>query len=176
MEPADLAAGFALEHLGRAPARYDETQLLHWQAEAVQRATPERLWAWMGPAVHERVPFGHREAFIATVRPNVRFPADAAFWAERLFGADLIPSDDGRAVIAAAGPEFFAHALAAYAEHGAAYQPLAEDLKRRTGLKGRNLFMPLRAALTGETHGPELAHILGLLPTETVRRRLQACC
>ncbi len=65
MEPAELAAGFALEHLGRAPARYDESQLLRWQAEAVQRAIPERLWAWMGPGVHERVPPGHRDEFIA---------------------------------------------------------------------------------------------------------------
>jgi hypothetical protein len=44
MEPAELASGFSTEHLGRAPARYDEAQLLHWQTEAVQHATPERLW------------------------------------------------------------------------------------------------------------------------------------
>jgi len=56
-------------------------------------------------------------------------------------------------VIAAGGVGFFVHALAAYAQHGAAFQPLVENLKRRTGLKGKHLFMPLRAALTGETHG-----------------------
>jgi glutamyl-tRNA synthetase len=175
METAALAAGFALEHLGRAPARYDAAQLLHWQSEAVRRAAPDRLWDWMGVAVHEQVSPDGREDFIATVRPNVRFPADAVFWAERLFGAELIPSDDGRAVIAAAGPEFFVHALAAYAERGAAFQPLVEGLKRRTGLKGKHLFMPLRAALTGETHGPELARVIDLMAPELVRRRLQAC-
>jgi nondiscriminating glutamyl-tRNA synthetase len=174
MEPAELAIGFAMEHLGRAPARYDEGQLLHWQFEAVQRASPDALWAWMGPAVQERVPPGQREEFITTVRPNIRFPTDAAFWAERLFGADLTPSDESRAVIAAAGSEFFSHALAAYAKHGAAYPSLVEALKQRTGLKGRNLFMPLRVALTGETHGPELARILALLPPELARRRLGA--
>jgi glutamyl-tRNA synthetase len=35
--------------------------------------------------------------------------------------------------------------------------------------------MPLRAALTGETHGPELARVLDLMAPERVRRRLQAC-
>ena len=60
-------------------------------------------------------------------------------------------------------------------EHGAVYQPLVEDLKRRTGAKGKNLFMPLRAALTGETHGPELARVIDLMTPERVRRRLQAC-
>jgi glutamyl-tRNA synthetase len=174
MESAELAAGFAPEHLGRAPARYDEAQLLHGQAEAVRHASLERLWTWMGAAVHERVPLACRDEFIATVRPNIRFPTDAAFWVERLFGAELTLSEDSRTVIAATGSAFFTHALAAYAEHGAAYQPLVEALKQRTGVKGKNLFMPLRAALTGETHGPELARILALLPPELVRQRLGA--
>jgi len=176
MEPAELAAGFAVEHLGRAPVHYDEAQLLHWQAEAVRFAAPERLWAWMGETVHERVPLSCRDDFVVAVRPNIRFPVDAAFWAERLFSEELPLSEDSRAVIAAAGSGFFTHALAAYTEHGAAYQPLAEALKQRTGAKGKNLFMPLRAALTGETHGPELARILTLLPPDIMRQRLKAWC
>jgi glutamyl-tRNA synthetase len=174
MEPAELAAEFAVAHLGRAPARYDEAQLLHWQAEAVRYAAPERLWKWMGEAVHQRVPSHCRDDFVVAVRPNIRFPVDAAFWAERLFGEELTLSEDSRAIITAAGSAFFHHALAAYAEHGADYQALVEALKLRTGMKGKNLFMPLRAALTGETHGPELARILALSPPESVQRRLQA--
>ncbi|MFO1371010.1 MAG: glutamate--tRNA ligase [Candidatus Competibacteraceae bacterium] len=176
LEPAELAAGFAPEHLGRAPARYDEAQLLHWQAETVRHATPQRLWEWMGSVVHERVPSASRDEFITAVRPNIRFPIDARFWAERLFGTELTISTDGRTVIAATDPAFFMQALAVYAEHGAAYQDLIDEFRRRTGFKGKNLFMPLRVALTGETHGPELARILGLLSPEQIRHRLQACC
>ncbi|MCB1822866.1 MAG: glutamate--tRNA ligase, partial [Candidatus Competibacteraceae bacterium] len=164
MTPAELAAGFATVQMGRAPARYDETQLLHWQAEAVRCATPERLWAWMGETVHTLIPSPCRDDFVVTVQPNIRFPVDAEFWAQRLFGEELPISEDSRTVIAAAGSAFFKHALAAYIEHGAAYQPLVDHLKQRTGAKGKNLFMPLRAALTGETHGPELARILALTP------------
>lgn len=176
MEPAELAANFALERLGRAPARYDAAQLLHWQSEAVRHTDSQQLWEWIKPALHDWVPPSCQDAFIATVRPNVRFPADAGFWAERLFGAELIASPESQAAVFQAGSEFFTHALAAYAEHGAAYQPLIENLRLRTGRKGKSLFMPLRAALTGETHGPELAGILALLPPEIVRRRLRACC
>ena len=176
MEPAELATGFVVAHLGRAPARYDEAQLLHWQAEAVRHAAPERLWEWMGVAVHQQVPAIHQEDFVAAIRPNVRFPADAMFWAERLFGEALTLSEVSQMVIATAGSAFFSHALAAYAKYGAAYQLLVDELKQHTGAKGKNLFMPLRAALTGETHGPELARILALLPPDTVRRRLQVWC
>ncbi len=174
LTPAELAAGFALERLGRAPAHHDEAQLLHWQVEAVQRASLEQAWAWLGEAVRARVPSACREEFIAAIRPNIRFPADAAFWAERLFSEELPLSAESQALIAQAGSEFFRHALAAYTEHGAAYQSLIDDLKRRAGVKGKNLFMPLRAALTGETHGPELARILALLPVDLAQRRLAA--
>lgn len=173
---AELAAGFATAQLGRAPAHYDHRQLLHEQTQAIRYVAVEKLWDWMGAAVHALVPEPCRDGFITAVRPNIQFPADAVFWAARLFGAIELPADEVAAcndVLRGAGSAFFAHALAAYAEHGANYQPLVEELKRRTGLKGKNLFLPLRSALTGVTHGPELAHILALLAPETVRYRLQ---
>lgn len=176
LEPDELAAGFAPEHLGRAPARYDESQLLHWQTEAVQRASVPQLLAWAGEGLQEWVPADRLADFMTAVQPNSRFPADVLFWAERLFTAELERSADSQAEITTAGPAFFAQALAAYEQQGAVYQPLVDDLRQRTGRKGKNLFMPLRAALTGETHGPELARILALLPAELIRQRLRACC
>jgi glutamyl/glutaminyl-tRNA synthetase len=46
-------------------------------------------------------------------------------------------------------------------------------LKEATGRKGRELFMPLRQALTGQPRGPEMHVLLPLIPRETVLRRLQ---
>ena len=76
-------------------------------------------------------------------------------------------------IIAAAGPEFFAAAVQALDESNADFGPLVKTLKERTGHKGAELFMPLRVALTGQTHGPELAPLLKIMPRETARRRLQ---
>ena len=45
-------------------------------------------------------------------------------------------------------------------------------IKAETGRKGRELFMPLRQALTGFDHGPEMKEILPLLGEELVRNRL----
>jgi glutamyl-tRNA synthetase len=173
MDLDELAAGFALERLGRSPARYDEAQLLHWQTEAVARADAATLWNWLGTA-QKHVPVERRNEFIDAVRPNIRLPRDACEWADRLFGPTLALDEAARTVIGQAGPAFFQHALAAYAAHGAAYQPMVDALKVAAGVKGKALFMPLRAALTGLTHGPELARILALMPPDLVRRRLQA--
>jgi nondiscriminating glutamyl-tRNA synthetase len=176
MTLAELAAGFTVERLGRAPARYDEAQLSHWQSAAVVRADPDRLWVWMGTAVREQVPADKRGDFIDAVRPNIRFPPDARDWAERFFESELALDETAHAIITAAGAGFFQQALAAYAEQGAAYKPLIEQLKASTGTRGKALFMPLRVALTGVSHGPELARILALMPAAIIRRRLQACC
>lgn len=48
------------------------------------------------------------------------------------------------------------------------------DVKHRTGRKGKTLFMPLRLALTGMDHGPELAALLPLIGPEKTRERLGA--
>jgi glutamyl-tRNA synthetase len=47
-------------------------------------------------------------------------------------------------------------------------------LKERTGRKGADLYMPLRVALTGQAHGPELGSLLKLMSPETARRRLES--
>jgi glutamyl-tRNA synthetase len=92
--------------------------------------------------------------------------------------SDPLPAltDADRHWLKQAGTAFFQAALAGYEQHGADYLALIEALKARTGVRGKALFMPLRIALTGIGHGPELARLLALLPPELVRRRLQAWC
>ncbi len=46
-------------------------------------------------------------------------------------------------------------------------------LKARTGAKGKALFMPLRLALTGRGHGPELASLLPVMGREKALARLR---
>ncbi|NJN48449.1 MAG: glutamate--tRNA ligase, partial [Candidatus Competibacteraceae bacterium] len=147
-------------------------KLLHWQTEAVHRAEATELWKWMGQPVHARVPETAQQDFIATVRPNIHFPAEALDWAQRLFGDDLQVSEEAQTVIATAPTGFFENALSAYEKHGAEYKELVDEIKQLSGVKGKALFMPLRAALTGLTHGPELARMLALIPPERVRQRL----
>jgi nondiscriminating glutamyl-tRNA synthetase len=54
------------------------------------------------------------------------------------------------------------------------YKGLLSNLAKQVGLSGRGLYMPLRAALTGKTHGPELEKIFILLGKEKILRRLEA--
>lgn len=169
----ELARQFDMTHLGRAPARYDAAQLLHWQREAILQASSEELWQWMGADVQALVPAAERAAFVDTVRANISAPEHALLWARIVFTDDWDLSHTARAAIQLAGRGFFDSALQFLERHPNDFKALSEGLKTETGAKGKALFQPLRAALTGELDGPEMARLLPLITLPRARKRLQ---
>ncbi|PWG64615.1 glutamate--tRNA ligase [Sediminicurvatus halobius] len=167
-----LARGFRLAALGRAPARFDGAQLDHWQERAMAVLPVAALTAWL-PA--DLVPSEAREALVATVRPNLRFPQELADWARRLYDpAPLTLAADAAATLVAAGPGFFdAVSEVIAASPGAGWDSLRRALAEATGCRGRALFLPLRLALTGVPHGPGLGELLDLMPDDIRRARLE---
>jgi glutamyl-tRNA synthetase len=166
LAPEQLPAHFRPEHLGRASARFEESQLLHWQKETLRHMSTAEIAAWLGLA--------DAAAFVELVRHNVVLPADAEPWVSVVRG-ELPPlGAEEQRVVTAAGRAFFAAAAAALDRSGPDLHALAALLKQETGRGGAQLYMPLRVALTGKTHGPELAPILKLMPLETARRRLES--
>jgi glutamyl-tRNA synthetase len=116
------------------------------------------------------------DAFITAVRPNVVLTEDVRQWREVVFGETLAFEEPALRAAREAGTEFFS---AAAAVMGAAVHPdvaaspdLLAALRSATGRRGAAFFMPLRAALTGRLHGPELAPLLAAMPAERVRARL----
>ena len=174
LDLSGLAAQFDVARLGRAPARFDRRQLEHWQREAVRHADPVALADWLDEALTP-VPAPLRERFIALVAPNVLFPAHAREWADVLFGELPDTGAEERRVLEGAGA-VFRSALAALAvlgdRGGADLGAIHEQVSCATGERGRNVFLPLRLALTGRRDGPELERLIAVLPPETLRRRL----
>ncbi|MFP4147400.1 MAG: glutamate--tRNA ligase [Halorhodospira sp.] len=166
-----LAQGFAPARISGAPSRFDPGHLQHWQDEAVRAATAEQLRPWL--AIDALVPPGYVEELINAVRGNIRFPADARDWAKRVFGPPPALDAEAEAVICGAGAAFFETAAAAAEEGYNRFTGLTQAIRARTGAKGKGLFMPLRAALTGRCHGPELQPVVDLMGGERVVVRLR---
>lgn len=173
MSLQQLAAKFSLNNLGKSPARFDATQLLRWQKEAVSRLTPEQLWNWLGANVQALIPIEKRDLFIAAVQPNIAFPNDAIVWATIFFGDELTPSAEARTILADTPKAFFEVAADALNNTGADFAALSKVLKEKLNVSGKNLFQPLRAVLTGELHGPEMAKIFELLGEKKIRQRFK---
>ncbi len=167
-----LAAHFDLQAIGRSPARFDPRQLDYWQKRAVHAADDDTLWAWLDEATRNRIPEAQRPAFLALVRSNCTFPPEARRWAEILFSEALEPQAEALRILAQTPTEFFRAAQEAARRHPHDYRAFLAELKVRSGVKGKQLFQPLRAALSGRLDGPELERIYHLLGPEKVQTRL----
>ncbi len=156
---AELVDGFDLHKLSRAPARFDETEL---------KALNAKLLHMTGfDAVAARLP-GKTEAFWLAVRGNIEKLADAEQWAAVIEGpVTPVVADEDRDFLAAARA-----ALPAEPWDASTWKAWTEAVKTATGRKGKPLFMPLRLALTGLDHGPELAALLPLIGRNRVLDRL----
>ncbi len=173
LDEAAMKAEFDLQRLGRAAAKFDEAQLRHWQKEGVARLAPEDFLLWISSQLPTDVETSRLARFAATIRPNVEFPTDAKLWVDVVFGTPPEPEADALAKIREAGSAFFAAAAELFAVPGKEFRQLVRELGERTSRKGPALYMPLRAALTGVLHGPELGPLLAMIDEKEIVARLE---
>jgi len=167
-----MAERFEVAHLGRAPAHFDEQQLRGWQKEAVRHLAPEEARRWLEQVLPPRLDAHSAAAFVSAVLPNVVLPADARTWVDVVFGAPPALGAREGELVCEAGREYFTAALEAAQVSGNDLQAIVTAIRTATGRKGAALYGPLRVALTGLTHGPELAPLVKAMPSGAVRARL----
>jgi len=170
-----MAEAFEVAHLQRASAHFEMGPLRHWQSEWVQSLSSAQARAWLEPMLSADLTAEQVEAFVAAVLPNVVLAEDARLWKDVVFGEVLTYEEPALAAARDAGASFFATAAAAIADRPGA--PLGSSLdlaavSKATGRRGAALFTPLRAALTGRLHGPQLAPLLAAMPAQRARERL----
>ena len=149
---AGLAARFDLAKLSRSPARFDEAELAVLNAKL--------LHGLPFAAVSERLrticPEADDALWLAT-RGNLRTLADIVQWRTVVAG-DITPVIEDAAFCQTA-----AEALPPEPWTEATWGAWTAALKAATGRKGRELFHPLRLALTGADAGPEMKALLPLI-------------
>lgn len=155
-----LVDSFDLAHFGRAPARFDDAELERLNAAIVHQLD--------FADVADRLPAGIDEAGWHAIRPNLSHVAEAAEWWRLVTGPieSREFSDEDRA--------YLAQAAQALSWGDDPWHALTGALKESTGRKGKALFLPLRQALTGMDHGPDMAELLPLIGESEARARLAA--
>jgi glutamyl-tRNA synthetase len=161
-DPAPLIESFDFARFGRAPARFDLEEL---------KALNARIIHQLGfDAVSDRLPNGMDETAWEAIRPNLARLSEAADWWAVVEGAvsASISTDDRDYLVKAAE-------LAASVDwNDSAWKALTGALAAETGRKGKTLFLPLRLALTGLEHGPDMNALLPLIGKERAVARLKA--
>ncbi len=157
-----LAASFEIDRLGKAGPKFDfaELKTLNHRVLAIlpYAAVADRLGELGLAGVDER--------FWFAVRDNIARIEDARHWHEVCRG-EVRPVIDDPAFAAAA-----ARLLPAGAWDEGTWSAWTSAVKGETGRSGKALFMPLRRALTGADHGPELKILLPLIGRERALARL----
>jgi glutamyl-tRNA synthetase len=153
-----LVDSFDLAHFGRAPARFDDAELDRLNAAIVHQLE--------FADVADRLPAGMDEAGWHAIRPNLAHVAEAGELWRLVTGPIEQPafSDEDRA--------YLAEAAQALSWGDDPWHALTSALKDSTGRKGKALFLPLRQALTGMDHGPDMAELLPLIGEREARTRL----
>jgi nondiscriminating glutamyl-tRNA synthetase len=167
-----MARAFDPRHLGRAPARFDERQLEVWQKDAAHRLSADEARAWLAASLPAGLSEHEARSFIEAVLPNITLPEQARSWAEVVFGAPPVLASSDEELVRSAGPLYFSAGCDAAQRSGNDYAAIVAAIREATGKKGAELFKPLRLALTGRSHGPELAPLLKAMPPGQVRERL----
>lgn len=174
LSEAQLSEQFDLKHISTSPARHDIAHLRHWQKEALMRCTIEQILELISPYLNNTIAFDKLNEFAELVKENILMPADVKLWVDAVSAQQLTFSDAELQILRKAGKNFFAIALDIVQQKPQiTFKELADDVKARTEVKGRDLFMPLRIALTGQTHGPELAKLMAFMPSELIINRFE---
>ena len=155
-EMQQLVDGFELSNFGAAPTKFDLNDLFPLTAHYNQLLE----YADVSAQISELgVPADLAEPFWNATRENITVLSDLqGWWKLCRDGADPVVADEDA--------DFVAQALAMLPEKpwdSGTWGEWTKAVKADSGRKGRGLFMPLRKALTGMDHGPDMSHLLPLL-------------
>ena len=152
----EVVAGFDLSTFGAAPTKFDAKDLFPLTAHALAR----RPYAAVADHIRALgVPDDLAEPFWLVARENITTLSDLeGWWALCRDGAAPLVAPEDTEMVAAAfellpPPPYTAES----------WKDWTSAVKEATGRKGKGLFMPLRKALTGMDHGPDMAALMPLL-------------
>lgn len=182
----ELTKIFDAKRLSKSPAVFDTHKLSHLNNLYIKNADTERITALAIPHLQKagRLPAELSEEqqqwahdLVALYQEQMTSASDIVELSEVFFRSHLQMDHEAQLII---GEEHVSTVLRALLEKIKAsdeFSPtraaaLIKEVQKETGFKGKQLFMPIRVALTGEMHGRDLNHTIYLLGRDRVIERL----
>ena len=173
-----------IDRLGKSSAVFDFVKLRWMNAAYIRNYDLKKITSLFKPFIEKagydlsKFSEDYIETIISSIRGNCELLSDIA----KLFPifADDIPSADeeASAMIASAEGKTALTAAKELVDSGEInsdnFTEITNMIKAKTGLKGKNLFMPVRAMLTSVLHGPDLAEMLKLIGFEKIKMRISS--
>ena len=164
-----LASQFDISKMGRAPVRFDMHQMKRMSATALHHSTYEDVKPYLDGFLTSDKDDAELSRFWEATKGNLETLAEV----QSLY--DLCYGEVGVPVLETEDKVFICTAketLPSAPYTADTWSTWTSELKTQTGRKGKQLFMPLRKALTGLERGPEMASLLSVMDETTVKSRL----
>jgi glutamyl-tRNA synthetase len=184
LSQSEMVEAFSLERASKSGAVFDEEKLRWLNSVYIRSLTADdlmnRLWPFLrraGYQPEELDPLWLKQV-IETIKDELTELADigehiALFFDSRYRitseAKQVLDSANARKVVLAFG-DYLASAIGSPQE---IYVAAIKHAKEISGVKGRDLYMPVRAALTGKIKGPELDKVFVILGKDSAWKRLQ---
>lgn len=119
------------------------------------------------------------KTMVSTVKENLSYIAEITEKVDLYFNHEITLDDEE--VIETLKGEQVPSLLSAFREELEEIDEIDEEfakgvikkIQKKTKVKGKNLFMPIRAMLTGQLHGPEMVSIILVLGKQNILKRIQ---
>jgi len=178
----ELIEAFSLERVGKAGAIFDLEKLRWMNGQYFRNLPVERRMELCRPylqaAGYDLLDDHRYRKIIEALTPRIQVPVEAPEKAEIFFSKhapekeaaeEFLYSETGQKVL-----RFFLEEMQELNDITVErFSEILRNAKSTLGVKGKNLFMPVRIALTGETHGPELPLVAEILGKEECLNRIR---
>ena len=183
----ELIRTFDPQRLSKSPAVFDTNKLAWMNNQYLKQADTDRIAEMAIPHLQRagRIPSEPDDAtrkwvrdLVALYQEQMTCVSDIVKLTEMFFTDEPIYDEDAKAVLAEEHVPVVLRAFLKQLEQTSEFTPdsigaMLKTVQQETGYKGKSLFMPVRAALTGQTHGRDLNRTLHLFGKEKVTERLR---
>ncbi|MGV8056540.1 MAG: glutamate--tRNA ligase [Smithellaceae bacterium] len=179
----EMITGFALERASKSGAIFDEEKL-HWlNAIYIRKCSTDNLIKLLQPfleqagyKIDEMDPAWFCQ-IIDLIKNDLTTLAEIGSHISLFFDNKYEITVEAGQMLERESALQVLKTFAEYLQNGAdapheIYPAAIKYVKEKTGVKGRDLFMPIRAALTGKLHGPELDKVFAILGKDSVLKRI----
>ncbi|KYQ85825.1 MULTISPECIES: glutamate--tRNA ligase [Thermoactinomyces] len=184
--PQELVEVFSLERVSKAPAIFDTGKLKWMNGQYIKKASLERVVELAIPHLEKagriRTPLDEEQKawvtrLVALYQEQMEYAAEIVELSDLFFQDEINYSEQARQVLAEEQVPAVLKAFLEQVQQSGSFEPddikkMFKQVQKETGYKGKKLFMPVRVAVTGLEHGPDLRGSLSLIGRDRVIKRL----
>jgi nondiscriminating glutamyl-tRNA synthetase len=182
----ELVSEFSLDRVSKNPAVFDNDKLNWMNGQYIKNSPTRRITELAIPHLKQKgywssdIDMEWLDKVVKTVQDELSYVGEIANKVGIFFEDEVQPKDTEAQEMM--NMEHVPQLLKVFAKKIEEAEKVDEEfargvfkeIQKETGIKGKNLFMPIRIALTGQMHGPELYEIIPILDKDRILKRLDS--